>query len=138
MTVVVSKGHNWAKIKQDAKDGIDRRAEWARGKYHTTVHGQDYVYQEKYREAKEYLAATPENRNPADFPFLHAETQIDKCSMVTAAQNIMNKRQRHHERFATIEVIRRMAKKKIDEAPNKKTIIDQIVFETNFGFPPEF
>lgn len=137
MTVSVSKGHNWAKIRQDAKDAVDKRAEWARSKVMTMSLGQDYIYREKIREAEAYL--TPGGNQSADnYPFLSAEAQIDGTSLGEAANVILSKRQRFNLHLASIEFVRRTAKNKIDAAPDRIDEISQIVDQTVYPPLPKF
>lgn len=136
MTISVSKGHNWAKIRQDAKGAIDTQAETARAKVMTARHGQDYVYGEKFREAQAYFAPGA-NQSPDLYPFLSAEAQIEGTSLGEEANRIMSTRQILHQHLATIEIVRRTAKKKVDAAQNKIAEINLIVEQTVYPLPPK-
>lgn len=127
--VVIGKGHDFNQIKAEAKLAIDRRAEGARREIITPIFGQDYVYQQKIKEAEEFLAGAIDS---TAYPFLWAEADATQTSMAQVANSILSAKRSADAKLARIESIRRQAKQAIDACENKIASINSIVGSTVF------
>lgn len=126
----VSKNHDYAAIRAQARAEVDRLAAIERRKYITTDPGQDYVYAEKLREAWAFLAT--DYSDTADFPFLQGESIATSTSAKAVAQGIIAASRVNNVRLARVETTRITAKRAIDEAPDKVSVIQAIPAEISF------
>ena len=112
-----------------AKRTIDRYAGNIRGKFVTTVPGQEMTYQEKAEQAADYVAAS----YPADtsnFPFIQAEIDATSKTKEQAADDILSQRATWITIGAAIEQHRLSGKKQVDEASTEedvKNIVDSTI-----------
>lgn len=98
-----------------AKEGIDIAAGSARGRYITTVPGQESTYLEKYDDVKRWIA----DGKPADltdYPLLAAEPLAIQGDVQAAADLIETNRTAWRIKGAEIEKIRLDYKRRVDNA----------------------
>jgi len=114
--------------KTASKRKIDTVAESARARYITPGSGQAITYQEKVKEAIDYVTYDqPDNMH--NYPFIAAEAKVTGKSLIEIAKNILTKSSAWMNANVKIEEIRLKGKIDIESANNLNTI-ENVLKET--------
>lgn len=128
--MILSKNIDYGLARAKAKAAIDEKAGLARSAVMTSAIGQDYVYQQKLREAVEFLQDI--GQDASTFHFLLSEAMVSSTTVEIAAQNIIAARDNMNAALAAIETTRRQAKQRVDAAADRTSDIQAVVTETMF------
>lgn len=112
---------NLVALREDAKAQIDVAAGKTRGKYLTSIPGQDATYIAKETECRAYAAAA----YPADltnYPWVKAEADATGLTATQAADAIILQAEQWRVLGSTIEKVRRGGKIEVDKKTKASTI----------------
>jgi len=110
------------KAKLKATQQIDSLAEVARSEYSSGGPGQSMVYQSKFEEAADYVAAGYPVANLANYPFLAAETDAMQKPANQVADDILAARTAWMTPNVAIEKIRLIGKRNVTLAANQAQV----------------